>query len=360
MTSLMKRKSVGRRVEWIIQLVFWILLLLLLTSMPNEILPLQRAVYFGAINVVLMMIVAYVNALLLIPRWLDNGKLHWYAIAAITLLAGATIVGVSLTANIFRQFATYNFPMRKPEHWPLGGLPAYLPYVRHFMQATSILLLSSSYQLAKGYRQKQQQNSVLIQEKTAYELNFLRSQINPHFLFNALNNLQATAVLHPERTSEFALKLGEMLRYVLEDCMKEKVSLTDEIRYLQNYIFFQQQRDSTLNKVAFSVSGENPANYYIEPMIFITLVENAFQHSYTPLSQQQWIEIVIRLSDGTMSIVVQNNLPIFSPQHQNKSNGLGLGLANISRRLALRYPQKHTLSYGPQNGYYCASLSLKL
>jgi two-component system LytT family sensor kinase len=179
--------------------------------------------------------------------------------------------------------------------------------------------------------------------KTDANLNFLKSQINPHFLFNALNTLFGTALQeNAERTSEGIQKLGDMMRFMLQENMQDKILLSRDIDYLKNYILLQKLRTSTSEDVTIEVQiEEQHGELLIAPMLLIPFVENAFKHGIS-LQNPSHIKVTLQISGNTMYFDVHNSIHIRNEDDPEKGHS-GVGLENVKQRLALIYPQKHDL-----------------
>lgn len=196
-------------------------------------------------------------------------------------------------------------------------------------------------------RKKQQQTVVTLKKalgRSAADLDFLRSQINPHFLFNALNTLYGTALQEEAaRTSEGIQKLGDMMRFMLHDNHQEKIPLDKEVAYLQNYIALQRLRVLSSPDILIEVNiDESQCQHEIAPMLLIPFVENAFKHG---ISLRHRSRIVISLSCTAEQIFfdVYNSVHP-RPENDPEREGMGIGLNNVKERLALLYPQRHELS----------------
>ncbi|PSL46690.1 histidine kinase [Chitinophaga niastensis] len=199
------------------------------------------------------------------------------------------------------------------------------------------------------YKTQQKQVSTVVNLKkalghSAANLDFLRSQINPHFLFNALNTLYGTALQEEAaRTSEGIQKLGDMMRFMLHDNHLEKIALDKEVAYLQNYIALQRLRVLSSPDILIEVNiDESQCQHEIAPMLLIPFVENAFKHG---ISLRHRSRIVISLSCTTDQIFfdVYNSVHP-RPENDPEREGMGIGLNNVKERLALLYPHKHELS----------------
>lgn len=196
-------------------------------------------------------------------------------------------------------------------------------------------------------RKKHQQTVVTLKKalgRSAADLDFLRSQINPHFLFNALNTLYGTALQEEAaRTSEGIQKLGDMMRFMLHDNNLEKIPLDKEVAYLQNYIALQRLRVLSSPDIIIEINiDESQCQHEIAPMLLIPFVENAFKHG---ISLRHRSRIVISLSCTAEQIFfdVYNSVHP-RPENDPEREGMGIGLNNVKERLALLYPNRHELS----------------
>jgi len=186
----------------------------------------------------------------------------------------------------------------------------------------------------------------------ASELALLRSQINPHFLFNTLNNIDTLVEEDPAKASDSIIKLSDIMRYMLYDASTEKVHLKDEIEYLKSYIALHQLRLSDQDYIQFNIKGEN-SNRIISPMLFIPFVENAFKHGKKNVVSPGVI-INLFLERQFIKFEVQNYFD--EPVKGEKDITEGIGLKNIRRRLELIYPDNHELEIGNTNGEYHITL----
>lgn len=190
-------------------------------------------------------------------------------------------------------------------------------------------------------------------DKLTSELNFLKTQINPHLLFNSLNNIYVQTRKRPDEAGESVLLLSDLMRYQLYDCAKEKVNLSDEIEYLKNYLRLDKLRkDNT--EVLFDVSGD-PTHIKIAPFLFIPFVENAVTHGISS-SDQSYIDIDFDVSSEKIEFSIKNS----KPRLPNKKLNGGIGLANVKRRLELLYPNRHDLEIVNNKEDFDVSLSITL
>jgi sensor histidine kinase YesM len=196
--------------------------------------------------------------------------------------------------------------------------------------------------------------------KSDANLNFLKSQINPHFLFNALNTLYGTALQEKaERTGEGIQKLGDMMRFMLEENIADKIMLSKDVDYLNNYIALQKLRTSISSDVVIDTQIEEQINtLQIAPMLLIPFVENAFKHGIS-LQSPSHIKITLQTSGKTLYFDVHNSI------HSKKDNDpeklqSGIGLQNVKQRLALLYPNQHELIIRENAKEFFIHLTLQL
>lgn len=189
-------------------------------------------------------------------------------------------------------------------------------------------------------------------EKSKAELSLLRTQINPHFFFNTLNNLYSLTVKNSKQAPEVILKLSDMMRYTIYEGEKEKVTIGDEIEYLKNYIELHKIRYRKLVSITFN--HEIDLNLTIAPLMYIILLENAFKHGVDSLSEKAFINITLNENNGYINFIIENN---FDTKETNEPNGIGL--ENLKRRLSLLYKNNHKFTTSVTNNTYKTTLKIK-
>lgn len=183
------------------------------------------------------------------------------------------------------------------------------------------------------------------------ELKQLKEQLNPHFLFNALNNIYSYTLENSSSTGELLLKLSELIRYILRTSNTEEVSLEDEISFIKHYIAFEQERLGARCKVEI-ITDITDLKTKIAPFVLFTFIENAFKHG-TATNERSEIRIDIHADKERIDLQIVNSI------HRSKQHSTKVGLANVQRRLQLIYPERHTLSLTEENGFYHTQLVLK-
>jgi len=191
-------------------------------------------------------------------------------------------------------------------------------------------------------------------ENISLELKYLQSQINPHFLFNALNNLYGIVDKDSKQAKSFVLKLSELMRYSVYEGQQERVTIEQEVAYLKNYIYLHEIRYKKKLDIRFEENVESD-KIEILPLLFITILENAFKHGVENLRANAYVHIkLIALSDAVYFEVVNN----FDPEELNDSPGEGLN--SLQKRLKLAYPKKHSYSIIKNENVYKAHLKIQL
>lgn len=226
------------------------------------------------------------------------------------------------------------------------------PYGPHF-QLRLVFWLLFSHMLLSWIIQLWKLNQQLRNERTNTELMLLKSQINPHFFFNTLNNLYGLAREKSDQTPDLILRLADMMRYTIYQGLRDNVSVHQEIEYLNNFIGLQRVRFSKQVKVEFNVDLQQELQ--LPPLLFINLLENAYKHGVEKLTDHAFVKIDLCANHQQLIFSVVNN---FDPAET--SSYPGIGLANLRKRLALHYPDRHLLQITHTENCYSATLTLTL
>ena len=273
----------------------------------------------------------YPNLLWLIPRFLQAGKLMVYGL----LLAGVMLLAIGL------NFLTFNYlsDLLFPDYYFIAyyGFWDILQFMIVYVSVTSLLKLSKGW---FKFLETKQKLSRLEREKLDAELAALKSQVNPHFLFNSLNNLYSLALDGDARTPGIILRLSEMMRYLLYESNVPEVPLTKEVEHLQNFVEMQRLRVGEKAKISFEMEGE-PEGLEVAPLLFLPLVENGFKHGIKGETEGAFIFIRLEISPNQLIFKIENNKGTVDEVEKHGSRGVGL--QNLRRRLELIYPGKHEL-----------------
>lgn len=288
------------------------------------------------------------NIFFLIPR-LFYKKHYLIYIGTILAIAFAT-AGLLGKLEIYLLYDTLEVAGNQPEHIQI------LRKKIHFMKMLPLmgfLFLTTVYTLGKRKDEKQKR---FAKERIETELRLLRNQINPHFLFNALNSVYSLSYIQSELTPQMILKLSEMLRYVLYECAEDKVTLEKELIYLENYVVFQNLKEETDKLV--NVDFENTdKTKLIAPMLFIPFIENSFKHSNINSSDKAFINIKMLTDENRLTFEIENSLP---ENINSAKSPKGIGLENVKRRLELIYQSKYNLEIDSSSNTFRVKLTLDL
>ena len=245
----------------------------------------------------------------------------------------------SFVAGTVQRYVAFNidYPIYYPE--ALRDPFFYLPkIVKMFVSIYPVTFFAVAIKLLKYWYANQHEQQVLTQEKLRAELNFLKTQIHPHFLFNTLNNLYALTLKKSDRAPETVLKLSELINYMLYECVSDEVQLTKEMKFIRNYIDIEKMRYGDKLDVDLRVSGEVNERK-IAPLILLPFVENCFKHGASEELQQSWVKITVDLQPRITIVKVENN----KSSENGHSKKEGIGIQNVKRRLDLLYPGQHEL-----------------
>ncbi len=282
--------------------------------------------------------IVWVNMEVLLPRYFFQQKQGWYAALGLGLVLAIILL-------IEWDDAPWgNFFYRAPSHGRGGERQEMSPFkvmkvIGGAMPYFTAFIGSSLFEIARFAKQKEKEAADYRSEKLEAEMKFLKSQFNPHFLFNALNNVYTLTVIKSDKAPDNLLKLSGMLRYMLYDCKAETVPLGKEIEYLRHFIDLHLLKDSRGLNVKMELDESRP-DLKIAPMLFIPFVENAFKHSRIEDLENGWININLTTGEHEVVFEVKNSLPktVFT-----KDKVGGIGLENVKRQLELLYPNRYDL-----------------
>lgn len=297
-----------------------------LISLPLELIPAYTAMYF------------------ILPLVLD--KKHF-------LMAGLVFIGLMIVTvgytytEFFRQMHNV---LEVPFYpWPFSKKVLTLLYYNVAGPAIPVTI-----KLVKRWYIQQQEKSRLQLENTEAKLHLLRSQVNPHFLFNSLNNIASLAHISADKTRESIIMLSELMRYMVYDGNRQEVLLSDELNYILNYISLQKIRIDQENFVEITKSGEFN-NHKITPMLLIPLVENAFKYCDKQSSPGIWINY--RIEDDIFNFNLINTI---NKQKYREALPSGFGIRNVKNRLQLLYRDRFSLQLVDKSDFYNVTLQITL
>jgi len=313
--------------------------------------------------VVPQIVLVYFNMWYLVPRYYANKKpKHYFAWILVCLVIAYLLI--DLTASSILPSVQSIFGAAKGQPPPFKGRPPH--WMKDFDPSRGIANLSILLTLAMIFLSTSIRSSQLMlnQEKVAAELKsenldtelkFLRSQINPHFLFNALNNIYSLALSNSAQTADYLVKLSDMLRYNIYESVSKRVRLSKEVDYIKNFISLQKLKDQEYDNVKVNLEDFD-GDLLIEPMLLIPFVENSFKHSKIE-DEQGWIHLSLSTGSKSLNFEIGNSKPQ-SPHRKDTASGVGL--ENVRRRLRLLYPDRHLLEITDNEESFNVKLNILL
>ncbi|WP_162944748.1 sensor histidine kinase [Flavisolibacter nicotianae] len=303
----------------------------------------QKALQVTIVKVLDLTIMIYIANYLLIPKLLYRKKFVLFAILVLSMIVLSSGWKMYLIGRLLHNPALY--------HWT-DQLKARI--YDNVLPHIFLVIAGMAFKLLLDYNRMQSRLLQVAKEKAETELNFLKAQINPHFLFNSLNAVYFLIDKNNNDAREALHKFSDMLRYQLYGARDNKVSIENELQYLQDYIGLQKLRNENCS-IRLDVSPGLPS-FTIEPLLLLPFVENSFKHlSHYADGRPNQVVVALDRQNGEMEFCVSNT----TEGRSNEEPG-GIGLANVRRRLELLYPKKHHLDISQEEGWFRVCLKVKI
>lgn len=302
----------------------------------------------------MQIITAYAIINVLVPRFLNTKKTAWFIFWLIILLMGVYALYTTLKVYYYdpKFFEFYSEESKKYSSQPyvdrLLDVQVFLSKAIKFITPAALLLMTRFYN-------NQQKLLQLNEQKKTAELSALKHQLNPHFLFNTLNNLYALALKKADETPEVISKLSDILDYMLYRCNDKFVALDKEIELIENYLTLEKVRYGKRVAVTFDNKVTTPVK--IAPLLLLTFIENAFKHGVSEELKQAKIDISIKVEDAKIFFTIFNTIPKTAAYTSN--GDAAIGLRNVKKQLELLYPNAHILDIDKTLDSYTVNLTLK-
>jgi sensor histidine kinase YesM len=287
----------------------------------------------------------YITVLVLVPR-LFLQRLY--------VLFFFALVVASLTGGLFNQALIHfvipeSIGLGSPGElfWDIGRISKRLTYIN------STLLFALAAEGIRMWYEQKEANEKLIKEKMAAELSLLRSQLQPHFFFNTLNNLYSLTLQKSDLAPDLILKMSDMMRYIINNSRADRVSLTDEVNFIRGYIGIEAIRYAGKLKID-TRWPENTEGIQIPPLTLFPFVENAFKHGVAEEVGAAWVSVDLEINNGTLSYTVKNSYPAVQ-----RAKGAGIGLRNTKERLMIEYGNGILFDTNQSDVVFVASLVIK-
>ncbi len=335
----MLQKLLSGRGRLITHFSGWALVTLVTYYLLSGFRPPGEAAARTALFILFPMALFYINARVLTNRFFEAHKYGQWAVWAVVLWLGVAVL------RVWTEFKIFGSTILSPnetttDNWTKMFLVTVLIYF-------VLMIFSGLYQLLENRRELETLHAEA-------QLSYLKAQINPHFLFNTLNNIYAAATLQHPNTAQMILRLSDLLRYVTYDGQADHVPLSKEIAQINAYIELFQLKSERPLPITMKLEGDT-GNRQIEPLLLLPFVENALKHSDLETNPDGFLRILLRIDSKHLLFLVENS---FDPDNQQKDEQGGVGLENIRQRLELHHRGRHLFETKAKSHTYSAKLTL--
>ncbi|BAV04233.1 Histidine kinase [Filimonas lacunae] len=239
-------------------------------------------------------------------------------------------------------------------HWFTMGLHNRMLMLEDLL--TDILAFLSVMFMRYAFENEQKRHA-LEKDNLQLQLQTLKAQLHPHFLFNTLNSIYGMSLTGAPETPDFILRLSDMMRYVLYDCSTHQVSLDKDLQFVSNYLEMEKKRYPQAN-IQFEIAAEGAGHKMIAPLLVIPFLENSFKHGAHRITDNGFIKGLLQLTDNQLELTLSNNV-LFTALPNQKQYG-GVGIENVQKRLTLYYPHRYTLHINSTDSLYAVHLKIQL
>jgi sensor histidine kinase YesM len=343
-------ETTGRAMFVVINVLVWVIILcfpFLVATRDGSLVRLDRYVIYSWIPL-MFMLVFYFNYYFLVDKLIFE-KRRWWLFGLSNFVM---IVVVATCSHILQEFYLTRV-VDAAEPAERIALATYI--IRDGLVLMLVISLSVALKMVTAWRQQERERTRLEAEKRDAELAGLRSQLNPHFLFNTLNSIYALTLSDTERAREAIHALSRILRYTLYTA-DDRVPLGREMDFVRNYVALMRLRTGSGMTVEVDLPDDD-GGLSIAPLMFMTLIENAFKHGLAGSSEPSSVRIAVAVERGGLTMTVTNS---DFPKTDTDRSGSGIGIGNLRRRLALLYPGTHSLTLERAGGVHTARLTITL
>jgi sensor histidine kinase YesM len=323
------------RISW--HIGFWLLYIFFDSLGANLNVYRTPFVYYYIVRIIGFIVFTYLLIFIFFPILVNRSRYFYYV-----------IIGLALSI-VFAKYQTFNYSYFKLDGYEGFKVSQALPFNVFFFALVTFL------KLGKDYYFKQQEIVIEKQRRIELELEFLKSQISPHFLFNTMNNLYGLSVVKSELLPPLMLQLSDLLRYSLYETNQTFVPLEKEINYIKNYIDLEKIRIGDRLELSMNIDDTDINDVKIAPIVLIVFVENAFKHSRNIIDKKIKISFDLEVTNGWITFTTKNNYAA-----QEKDINSGIGLENIKKRLEYLYPNQYLLNIDTTDNIYTSIIKLKV
>lgn len=301
-----------------------------------------RVLSGSLISVSYLFVLSYLNYFYLMPRFLLKKKIGAFILVFVAAFAVLTLARIGIETLVFGR----SWEVQNAHRTPL--------IIQSTISDLFIVLYIGLLRFAFNWMELDSRRRQLETEKLNAEIKFLKAQVNPHFLFNTLNNLYYLSTIKSDTAPLVISKLSEVMRYMIYDSNHEQIELAKEIEYMQHYISLERLRLREGVPLEFEVTGRT--DILISPLILITFLENAFKHGVSNGNDGCWIKARLDVDETRLVYTIANSKV---RSVSSRADGEGIGLKNVRRRLDLFYPGKHRLDIADREASYSVTLTIE-
>lgn len=296
------------------------------------------------------MILSYGIIYFILPKYIFKDK-YWQGIAGVLIL----ILLVSMLSPLTLRYVVN--PVRVAMNSPIGPIKnIYYSLMAGLRGSMTVAGFAVAIKLVKLWYLKKVDNERLEKEKLRAELEILKGQLHPHFMFNTLNSIYALALKKSEYTPKAILKLSQLMRYILTECNAPTIELHKEVQVLQNYIELEKTRFGDRLDISINSKGDILSNK-IPPLLLMPFLENSFKHGANEMTEQAWISLDMDVQGTLLKFKLINGRP---EESLNSKDSFFVGLVNVRRRLELLYPNAHELRFSEDPDTFLVALNIEL
>ena len=320
----------------------WLVWCLVFTIQFFSLLPMdgwKGALVYSVISVFFYAIIIYGNISFLLPRLYKKGRIVAYIISSFLLVVLAGLSEEHVIVFVYNRFFAMHVEVVSVKNLVYFGAACVMVY-----------LLSFVFRIAIDYFSLKKEAEAIAAEKNLAELNLLKSHVQPHFLFNTLNNIYYEAYREAPRTAALIERLSEIMRYFVDESPREEVSLATEVQFLENYIALEKIRIRYELNLVFT--REYTPETRVPPMLLMPFVENIFKHGIDKSSRENNISISLLQQEGYLFLRTENRL------YESAADGPGSGIGNLRKRLGLLFGTNFELEVGPSGSSFKAFLKI--
>lgn len=286
--------------------------------------------FMALLTLLCMFLIAYPVYYFFLPKYINlSHKRKWYILVYLLV----SVLLIALVLYLIKKSYFFLF-----DYFDIANSDQFLSTKYLFICFVTYLFCHIVYFRKRTVEATKREDKLLL-EKKELEMQVLKSQINSHFLFNALNNIYSMAYFNKKETPQYVVKLSQMLRYVLEECETDLVPLSKEIQYVENYLDFQKARFNGSKDIQFKLMMNHDRDVLVPPMIFQPVIENCFKHC-TFNSDKDFVFIELTVDEHQIKFITENTKPLLKQVYSERKKSIGID--NFKRRLSLAYPGGYT------------------